>query len=82
MFDVAARYPSVTYLNLAEDNNLSWNDRGEDDEEGAFHLGEVSSDVEMDPAELDGIDSDEDQLEDDSMHVLSPTSLFFRLTRI
>jgi hypothetical protein len=45
----------------------------ESDEEDAFHLGEVSSDVEIDPAELDGIGSDEDELEDDSAYVFSPS---------
>jgi hypothetical protein len=42
----------------------------------------VSSDVEIDPAELDGIgiDSEEDELEDDSAYVFSPMSLFSRLT--
>jgi len=59
----------------AGDNNLPWGDEeDESDNEGAFHLDEVSSDVEIDPAELGGIDSEEDELEDDSMYVLSRTS--------
>lgn len=69
-------------INHAGDTNLPWGDEeGESDEEDAFHLGEVSSDVEMDPAELDGIHSDEDELEDDA-YVLSPISPHSHLTRI
>ena len=57
-----------------EDNNIPWGEEDESDVEGAFHLGEVSSDVEVDPAELDGIGSEEDELEEDSGYVSSPVS--------
>jgi len=54
----------------AGDQNLPWDD--EDDDEDAFHLDEVSSDVEIDPAELEGIGSEEDEPEEDSAYVLPP----------
>jgi len=70
-------------INRAGDSTLPWSDEeDESDEEDAFHLGEVSSDVAMDPAELAGIGSDEDELEDDSAYVLSPTFPSSHLTRI
>lgn len=65
----------------AGDNNLPWGDEDESDDEGAFNLADVSSDVEIDPAELDGIGSDEVELEDDAYAPPSyPGSS--RLTRI
>lgn len=70
-------------INHAGDNNLPWGDEeDESDEEGAFHLGEVSSDVEIDPAELAGIDSDEGELEEDTAYVLFPIFPSSHLTRI
>jgi len=39
-------------------------DSDSEEEEDAFHLRDVSSDVEMDPTELDGIDSDENRFEE------------------
>ncbi|KAF9647311.1 hypothetical protein BDM02DRAFT_3188052 [Thelephora ganbajun] len=67
VFEVIGKNPIHIIGNYIRDSNLPWSD-GEDesDNEDAFHLGEVSSDVEIDPAELDGIGSDEDELEDDS----------------
>ena len=64
------------------DDTLPWGDgQDESDDEGAFHLGEVSSDVEVDPAELDGINSDDAEMEDDSGCVSSSISLSSHLTR-
>jgi len=69
VFEVIGKNPIHIIGNYIRDNNVPWDDEDESDEEDAFHLGEVSSDVAMDPAELDGIDSEEDQLEDDSIRV-------------
>ena len=75
------RFSATRWLtNHAGDTNLPW-DEDESDDEDAFHLGEVSSDVEIDPAELDGIGSDEDEPEEDSACVLSPISRSSHLTR-
>ena len=71
------------FNNDAEDN-LPWSEEGSDDEEEAFNLGEVSSDVEIDPAELDGIDfEDDDETRGDSAYVMFPPMALSRhLTRI
>lgn len=67
----------------AGDDNLPWgDDQDESDDEDAFHLGEVSSDVEVDPAELDGIDSDDVQMEDDSAYVSSSMPISSHITRV
>jgi len=68
VFEVIGKNPIHIIGNYIRDDNLPWDEEDESDEEGAFHLGEVSSDVEIDPAELlDGIGSEEDELEDDSV---------------
>jgi len=46
-------------IHCVGDSSLPWDDDEESIDEGAFHLDEVSSDVEVDPAELGGIDSDD-----------------------
>ncbi|KAF9792713.1 hypothetical protein BJ322DRAFT_1133279 [Thelephora terrestris] len=67
IFEVVGKNPVHIYGNYIRDSNRSWGDDEDDsDEEEAFHLGDVSSDVEVDPAELGGIDSDDVAMEEDS----------------
>lgn len=64
-------------------DSLPWgDDQGESDDEDAFHLEEVSSDVEIDPAELDGINSEDAEMEGDSAYVPSSILLSSHPTRV
>jgi len=67
VFEVVGKNPIHVIGNYIRDDSFPWgNSQDDSDDEDAFHLGEVSSDVEVDPAELDGINSDDVEMEGDS----------------